>query len=135
MYGFWYLVIAVAFLGLIGLVIMFATQDMESEAPFYMGATFCSIGIVCLLIFIPLSIVNPIQAKKEIQTFYEQKQIIEEVIDTSEDLDNVSLTQTIIEMNKWLSEAKASIKTYGCFSKYWNKDVESIEPIRRPQKE
>ena len=131
MYGLWYIVIASSVLMIIFILLGIFSYSNYDELCLGIGATFAVIFIICLF----PAILVPIEAKKRVQSFFEQQQIIEEVIDASEELDNISITQTIIEMNKWLADAKASVKTYGCFSPYWHKGVENLEPIRRPQKE
>jgi hypothetical protein len=82
--------------------------------------------MICFLI---PSIFSPIKAKKEYQTYIIQKEFVEEAYSNGTELDNIAMTQTIIEMNDWLINAKVNKKFYGNWSKYYNLDIDSLEPI------
>ena len=68
-------------------------------------------------------------AEEEYEQFLATQDVFEQVYVAENELENIKLTETIIEMNHWLVEAKASKKTYGCFSRYYYLNVEDLEPI------
>jgi hypothetical protein len=68
--------------------------------------------------------------KKQIEEFKYQKEIIEEAVENGTDLENVSITQTIIEQNSWLAQAKADVDAFGIASFYYGLGVEDLEPIK-----
>ena len=135
MFGFWYLVIASSVLIVIGAVLLFINEGAQlySDAMMVLGIAITIISAICFIVFLIVSITFPLNAQKEYTEFLEQKALIEETIKSGEEYDNVAINQSIIEANKWLSAAKADKKTYGCFSDYYNIDLESIEPIKRPK--
>lgn len=68
-------------------------------------------------------------AEEEYEQFLVTQDVFEQVYVAENELENIKLTETIIEMNQWLVEAKASKKTYGRFSRYYYLNVEDLEPI------
>ena len=68
--------------------------------------------------------------KKQIEEFKYQKEIIEEAVENGTDLENISITQTIIEQNSWLVQAKADVDAFGIASFYYGLGVEDLEPIK-----
>lgn len=93
--------------------------------------------IICciiLLICIPLSICMPIGAKREVQEYEYNKEYIEISLETiQDDSDYITITGDIFEYNKWLTDVKSRVATYGRFSAYYGL-VEDLEPIRLPTK-
>lgn len=75
------------------------------------------------------SIFCPLTARREANYFMAQKEYVELAVENGKNLENIAITQTIIDQNKWLANAKASKATYGCFSKYHGVDLDSLEPI------
>lgn len=134
MYGFWYLVIASGvLLGISIFLLVFGWRAGSDVGLIGIGGIF--VFIIPFIICLVLAISNPMQAKRKYRTFCYQREMIEEIIESGEDLDNVSISQTIIEANEWLAKAKASKEMYGCFSSYYKIDIENIKPIQRPQKQ
>ena len=86
-------------------------------------------GVISLILLL-VSIFTPIVARREAATFEYHKEFIEEAIENGKELENIAITQTIIEQNKWLADAKAGLETFGCFSKYWGQGIEDLEPIK-----
>ena len=82
-----------------------------------------------VMVLIPFSIFEPLNAQREANYFISQKEYVEMAVNNGEGLENIAITQTIIEQNKWLANAKASKATYGTFSRYYNVDFDSLEPI------
>ena len=128
MYGLWWIVIISGILTTVGIVLLICGDEDNYLCLGFgiiliilMGATF----LVCL----GFSIINPICAKQEYQTFEIQKEFVQEAYENGTDADNIAITQTVIEMNTWLAEAKASKQTLGNWSAYYNIDLDSLEPI------
>ena len=104
-------------------------QDVSDGVFNACGGTAIVAGIASLILLLA-SIFTPVGAKKEVATFEYQKEFVETAIEGGNELENIAITQTIIEQNQWLSKAKASLNTYGCFSKYWGQGIENLEPIK-----
>lgn len=85
----------------------------------------CFFGFICLMV----SITEPIKCKKEIAYFQQQKTYIQYVIENGTDLENIAISQTLIEQNSWLAEAKAELGMFGAWSKYYGSGLEDLEPI------
>lgn len=79
--------------------------------------------------FLLCSIFCPLAGKREANYFVAQKEYVELAVENGEPLENIAITQTIINQNTWLANAKASKATYGCFSKYYNVNLDDLEPI------
>lgn len=84
---------------------------------------------VASFILLLVSIFVPITARAEVNYFIAQKEYVELAVENGSDLENIAITQTIIEQNTWLSQAKASKCTYGVFSRYYGVDLDVCEPI------
>ena len=68
-------------------------------------------------------------AKQECLAFEETKSMLVSSVDNAENLENAGITSTIVEQNKWLANAKASVREYGVWSFYYNLGVEEMEYI------
>ena len=68
-------------------------------------------------------------AEKDYEQFLATQDVFEQVYVAENELENIKLTETILEMNGWLVNAKANKKTYGWFSRYYYLNVEDLEPI------
>ena len=104
-----------------------ASDCEDAKEPCFISATIC--GLIALIMLIACLCV-PIGVKREIAEFNYNKQFVELAIENGNELENIAITQTVIEQNKWLAEAKADIETYGCFSQYYNSGIENIDPIK-----
>ena len=85
---------------------------------------------VTAIIFVITVVAGTISNKAEVAAFESEKQMIEECVINGESLENISITQTIIEKNSWLATAQADLKTLGAFSWYYWSGVENLEPIQ-----
>ena len=88
--------------------------------------------LVCIFIALIFAVSGAIAlkgAEREYEQFLATQDVFEQVYDAENELENIKLTETIIEMNHWLVEAKAGKKTYGYFSRYYFLNVEDLEPI------
>ena len=95
--------------------------------------TFYSLTIFCVAALLTCSITTPItlvNARVEYEEFLLTKEIVQEAYENGTELDNISMTQTIIEKNEWLTKAKANKKTKGVLSVYYYIDLDDVEPIR-----
>ena len=70
------------------------------------------------------------KAKAEIVQFEETREVVMASAESGTNLENVGITQTVIDCNKWLAEAKASAKTFGLWSVYYGLGVEDMEYIK-----
>ena len=99
----------------------------ESE---YIGWTIVILAGIASFVFLLCSIFVPLTGKREANYFMAQKEYVELAVENGKDLENIAITQTIIDQNRWLANAKASKATYGCFSKYYAVDfLDDLEPI------
>ena len=89
-------------------------------------ATFGGILFICFLL---ICIFVPVGARKEVNYFIAQKEYVEMAIANGSELENVAITQIVIEQNQWLANAKASVQTYGAWSKYYGIDFSKLSPI------
>ena len=89
--------------------------------------SFCVAALISCLIATPISLIN---SKVEYEEFLLTKEIVQEAYENGTELDNISMTQTIIEKNEWLTKAKANKRTKGVLSVYYYIDIEGVEPIR-----
>ena len=86
--------------------------------------------IIPLSIGVCFAIAAPITAHSEVIKYKEKCEMIQEVVLNGNEYENISITQTIIEQNSWLSEAKADKKMFGIFSMYLFEDIDSLEYIK-----
>ena len=120
---FWYIVLGVATVMLIiSIIAIFRTE----EELWCIAILLCSIVIVLIALSAPLMI---IRYKKEMTTFIETKRYIEEVAPTLSQTDNYAISNSRIEMNKWLYEIQFRYKNYH----FWNfipAEVMELEEIK-----
>lgn len=84
--------------------------------------------IISLLIGVALLGVR-VGAKQECLVFEETKSMLISSVDNAENLENAGITGVIVEQNKWLANAKASVREYGVWSFYYNLGAEEMEYI------
>lgn len=90
------------------------------------------IGIALMILAVCMAIGAAVGLKSatyEYEKFVNTQQVFEQVYKEENELENIKLTEEILEMNQWLIEAKASKSTYGCFSTYYYVDLDELEPI------
>lgn len=92
-------------------------------------------AVVCILStiigggFLLFSIFLPIGAKREVEYFKVQSEYVEMAVENGTDLENIAITQTVIDQNEWLAYAKAHVAAWGTWSRYYGTDLENLEPI------
>lgn len=74
-------------------------------------------------------------AEREYAEFVATQEVFEQVYEAENELENIKLTEDLITMNQWLVQAKASKQTYGIFSRYYDLDVENLQPIGKRDRE
>lgn len=98
----------------------------KAERPCRIITTIMGIIVLDSLLTI---LIGGFATKSNIIEFEHQKEMIEQTVENGTDLENIAITQTIIEYNQWLAEAKASKEIYGIFSLYYGTDVDNMQPI------
>lgn len=95
----------------------------------YTGWSLAIIGGTLSICFLLICIFFPANAQKEVNYFIAQKEYVEMAIKNGSELENVAITQIVIEQNQWLANAKASAQTYGAWSVYYGIDFSNLSPI------
>ena len=132
MYNIWWLVIAFA-VSLIGCSIAIFFVDCDYYAGWFIALIIgIIIGITGFATCLAVSIVNPLQAKKEYTEFIETQAMVEQVYngDDYNQYENAGLNNKIIELNQWLASAKSDVKIYGNWSMYCTIDLNSLDYIK-----
>lgn len=107
---FWYIILVIAIVILIVSIVKIV-QDIDSF--WWIATILCS----AVIVFISLAtIIAPLKYKKEMATFVETKRYIEEVAPRLSQTDNYAITNSRIEMNKWLYEIQFRYKNYSFFN-------------------
>ena len=134
MYNLWYVVFALIPILIIGITLLISsnfTTSVEKEVALEgSGGGITVITIVALIILIGLAITLPLQAKQEYETYISTQEMVEEIYDEDSTLENAGLTNKIIELNNWLTKARASKEVYGNWSMYYLLDLESLDYIQ-----
>lgn len=78
--------------------------------------------------------VNRANMKTNLIAFHNTRQMIELVIESGSEYDNIAISNAIIEKNTWLTEAKAGRERWGNWSLY-PKEVDNMEYIVIPKNE
>lgn len=82
-----------------------------------------------LFIAILISLIAPLSASLEIARWEEFLPMAETAIANGSNTDNFAITSNIIDYNTWLAEARASLKSFGCWSRYYtNRDLITTLP-------
>lgn len=88
---------------------------------------------ICLLVLAALFFIGfggmRMSEKHNCHIFEETKTMMVEVTNNAETLENIGLTNSVIEYNAWLAKAKAGVKNYGAWSIYYGLGVEDMEYI------
>lgn len=87
------------------------------------------IGLIVLVVTGIFALVVEIGAKSDILLWIEKKDMMQQVVEAGGDLDNISITQTKIEFNNWLTSAKVELERWGTWSTWWphKEIIESLE--------
>ena len=139
MYGGWILAIAfgcaTVVLFALGMIFFHLDKTIYVYSSYRIGIAykvFITLSMFFLMLLIIVCItcgVTIITSKEELQLFEETKDMVEDIYENGSDLDNIGITQTIIEKNQWLARVRVSKEIYGVFSQYYYIDADNIEPI------
>lgn len=135
MYNLWYIVIGSVPILILGIVLIICSKrswcSYDSEYTLELsGVIIIALAITLIITFISLSICFPKMARQEYQTFINTQELVEEIYNEDSTLENAGLTNIIIDLNKWLAEAKASKEIYGNWSMYYALDLDNLEYIQ-----
>lgn len=123
----WLVVFGVAFvIGAIALI--FARVFWQYDFSDWLTPVSACVMIISLLIGVAL-VGARVVAKQECLVFEETKSMFISNIANAENLENVGINSVIVEQNKWLANAKISVREYGIWSFYYGFDVEGMEYI------
>lgn len=87
--------------------------------------------IICfvLIVFLLITIIVPLETRDEAMYWEEFAPMAQNIIDNADTAQSVAIAGDIIEYNKWLADAKASQKAYGCWSGYYFIDLSNLNYI------
>lgn len=88
-----------------------------------------SIICIVLVIFSLIAILVPLCARDEAMYWEEFAPMAQNIIDNADTAQSVAIAGDVIEYNKWLADARASQKTYGCWSGYYFIDLSNLNYI------
>ena len=89
--------------------------------------------ILCIvvIIFLLVSIINPLCVRTELAEWEEFTTIAEEIMASStNEIERAGVVNKMLEYNEWLADARASQKLWGNWSSYYNFDLP--EPLLLP---
>ena len=89
----------------------------------------CMILGVMLIIFTLISILAPFCARLDVEDYKATYEMYEKVSEGQSDVENIALSQTANDYNRWLRDARLSKKRLGAFSGFYNQDLESLKYI------
>lgn len=95
----------------------------------FIGWAIAIISGVFSICFLLICVFVPVGVRKEVNYFIVQKEYVEMAIQNGSELENVAITQIVIEQNQWLANAKASVQAYGAWSSYYGIDFSKLSPI------
>jgi hypothetical protein len=90
-------------------------------------------AILCIavIIFLLISIINPLCVRTELAEWEEFTAIAEEIMNSStNEIERAGIVNKMLEYNEWLADARASQKLWGNWSSYYNFDLP--EPLLIP---
>lgn len=141
MYGTWILTIIFSSLALLGFVfgLVFMARERIMSNGFNDTCAVC--GFSLFAVFINAVIIccfaggySIYSSKEQLLKFEETRNLVEIYYEDGIDLDSEELTREIVEQNQWLITAKIEKKAFGVFSQYYYIDLESIDPIKLPER-
>ena len=133
MYGLWWIFIGIISCGVLVLVINIIVDTLKyyfDPSDWDWGWGILAVAtVIALVIFLPLCIFLPIKAHEEVIKYKYDYKMVQEVVLNGKDLENIKITEKILEYNDWLSEVKADKETWGNWSIYYKEDLDSLKPI------
>lgn len=139
MWNLWWIVIAIAILTIIETIFVISVKIASNR-----DCTLCELDDFanwsCLIYIISsigiimgvLMLSAQLEARRDYQEFVYTQQMVNEIYigDEYTQLENAGLNNKIIEINQWLTQAKASKKQFGNWSVYCTVDIDSLEYIK-----
>ena len=139
MFGLWWIFIGIISCGVLTLIINIITNTIENRRNGFNRlypdewdwgwGTLAVAAVIALGVFLPVCIFLPIKAHEEVIKYKYDYEMVQEVVLNGKDLENIKITEKILEYNNWFSEAKADKETWGNWSKYYDEDLYSLKPI------
>ncbi len=135
MYNLWYLVIACIPVLIVGIILWACSKryswlSSKGTTLEITGIITTFIAIVFLTILILLAVILPLCAKEEYTTYISTQEMVEEIYNENSTLENAGLTNKIIELNNWLTKARASKEIYGNWSMYYALNLNELDYIQ-----
>lgn len=126
MFGLWWFFIGAVILA--SALFIIASKQWDGDVMWFLGgvATFAAAILFVCCIAIPIS------ARREITEFQYTKEMVGQVVASGSDYENIALSGKVIEMNVWLSEAKARKDVLGGLCAYDQKALDALTPITLP---
>lgn len=141
MFGLWWIFIGFIATGVIALginilveVIKYGKDNLDPDDWIVGWGTLIVTVSVALIVFLPACILVPFSAKQEVMKYRNNYEMIQQVIESGTEYDNIAISQTLIEYNAWLSGAKADKQMWGNWSEYVYEDLDSLTYIHRLSK-
>jgi hypothetical protein len=100
--------------------------DGNLIAPFVIGV----ILLIAAFILIFVAIFVPMEAAREVVYWSEFAPMVENTMLNSDSLQDIGITEKIVEYNSWLAEARSSQGIYKNFSSYYGIDLSTLEYIK-----
>jgi hypothetical protein len=117
----WSIVLGVSLiLGIVSNIMYLKYYDIE-----ILTLVLCTVFYGLAFVIVLTMAIIPITYRQEINTFKEYETLLEEVYDGGS-VEDTAINVQVIELNKWLSSAKASKQTYGIFS-FYPKEIEDFK--------
>lgn len=136
MYAVWWLVISFGVLLLLSIISIVIGYNISEKTIYdadwllFTGVQMSVITSIAFIITLLFAILMPLQARKEYNEYINTYELVQELYDNDKTLENAGLTLKVIELNQWLTSAKASNKTYGNWSMYCTIDLDNLEYIK-----
>lgn len=139
MWNLWWIVIAIAILTIIETIFVISVKiasniDGISYELYDFAIWSCLTYIISFIgvIMVILMLSKQLEARTNYQEFIYTQQMVNEIYigDEYTQLENAGLNNKIIEINQWLTKAKASKKQLGNWSVYCTVDIDNLEYIK-----
>ena len=102
-------------------------SEISLEVPAYIIGW---LAIIATIILIFVAIFIPMEAAREVTYWSEFAPMVENTMLNSDSLQDIGITEKIIEYNSWLAEARSSQEVYKNFSAYYGIDLSALEYIK-----
>lgn len=131
MYGAWIILCVFLFIFVVSLAGFFILACSSKNREGLMSL-FITIAVLSFIIAVASGVIGAIasqNAEAEYLAFENTREYIQEIYNNGTATDNIAFSSAVIDANQWLTQAKASIEAWGCFSKYFGLGIEDVLPI------